>query len=131
MKQKQSKTVGAVVAATAILIGAGTAMAAFPDDWYMVGMRVFGPELSHAEMSLPAVNRYERLAFVARGADVRCRYIRIEFGNGRSQRLDGDRYNLNHEVRIDLDGDDRRITEIEFRCRSRADAPARLEVFGR
>ncbi len=108
---------------------ATAAQAEFPYDWERIDTHVFTRDIADRETVFPLQRRYERIAFVARDVGVHCRYVRIEYGNGTSQRIEDQDYRQDRERRHDLAGDDRRISEVKFRCRSRQDQPARLIVY--
>ncbi len=107
------------------------ALAEFPDDWDRIDTQVFHRGKSNAETVFPLDRRYERVAFISRDGGTQCQFVRIVFGNGTVQLIEDQRFRVNRERRVNLDGDERHVSHVRFRCRSRVDGPTRLIVYAR
>lgn len=101
------------------------------DDWDRIDQIRVSQNNQKFTISMRDMGPYDRIAFRARGADVRCRSIRIIFRNGHIQYLDRRTYEEDNLDRFDLDGQDRRIDAIHFDCRPMNGDHARLVIRAR
>ncbi len=104
---------------------------AAPGDWDRIDSVTFRHRDREQSVDMQDEGNLQRLAFRARDSDVRCQDIRISFANGGNQIVDGRRYGEDHMVRIDLNGDDRRITHIHFDCRPLGENRGRIVIYGK
>jgi len=101
------------------------------NDWERVDEVRFTHRDQEHSVSLRGDGRFDRIAFRAKGTDIRCRDVRIIYRNGHIQYIGERRFNEDHLVRFDLNGDDRRISEVHFDCRPLGQNHGRLVIRGR
>jgi len=121
----------AFIASTVLVGGFALPALAAANDWERLDDVRFSRNDREHVVSLRGEGQFDRIGFRARGANIRCRNIRIIFRNGNIQYIDRDDYSEDGLTRIDLNGDDRRIDEIHFDCRPIGDDHGRLVIRGR
>ena len=73
--------------------------------------------------------RVERLSFLARNANVRCRNITATYANGRTDSLYRGQLRQGRSIVVDVPGQSRMIRRIDFNCRSlERREPARVDI---
>lgn len=70
----------------------------------------------------------ERLQLDADNSDVYCRSVRVTFANGQRRNVFSGRLNDRVPKVIDLPGQQRNVTRIDFRCRSLERRTARIQI---
>jgi hypothetical protein len=105
----------AAAAATAIVAFAGQASAAY----VRLGSVAVGFRVDHDTQWTRFGGRMEGLRLVASRSDIYCRSIRVQYGNGKWDRVFSGRLNEHRPVHVDLAGHSRHVRKIRFVCRSR------------
>jgi hypothetical protein len=85
-------------------------------DWDRIGqVRIQGRNDQAAE-AVRFGGAVERLRLTAEGANVNCRSVRAEFGNGREREIFQGALPRNKSIDVDLPGDRRNLRNLSFRC---------------
>ena len=93
-------------------------------DWDRVGHVRLQGRNDQATEQVRLGGAVERLRLTAEGANVSCRSVRAEFGNGREQEIYQGALPRNKSIDVDLPGDRRNLRNLSFRCgvQNRGDA---------
>ena len=106
----------------------GSAAPAWAQKWDRAGSISVSPGRDQSLAFSRFTGPVARLNLDADRSDVRCRSVRVTFGNGRTRNVFSGTLRKNHPRVVDLPGDERNIRRVDFRCRALDRRHARIQI---
>jgi hypothetical protein len=115
------------ILALAAVLAVGVSLPALA-AWDRIGTVDFDWRGSHESQWGDFGGRVERLNFRAEGNGVQCKRVRATFGDGNTRRIFDGYIGEGRSVDVDLPGRDRRLSRLDFNCRSDGRRNARIVI---